>query len=374
MAILTINKKTLQQVFWLSTIFILLISNSSFAARLKDIAEVEGVRGNQLYGYGLVIGLNGTGDGNSVEFTTKSIANMIEKMGIKIDPTQVKVKNVASVMVTTTLPAFARVGNHLDVHVSSLGDAKSLVGGTLVLTPLRGVDGNVYASAQGQLTVGGFAISSGDDAAVQNHPTSANIAEGAIVERSIPFDLFQSKRIRIILHDSDFTTMTRVVSAINQEFNRPLAVAIDGAAVEVPLAGPLARDPISIVARLEQVNVERDIAAKIVVNERTGTIVMGNNVTIDKVALAHGNLNVSIRSETEVSQPNEFAEGNTTVVNNQELSVGEDVRKLSFVGGKVTLSDIVNALNALGASPRDMISIFNALKVAGALNAELVIM
>lgn len=346
------------------------------AARLKDIANVEGVRGNQLYGYGIVIGLNGTGDGKGVEFTSKSVANMIEKMGIKVDPAQIKVKNVASVMVTATLPPFARTGSNIDVQVSSLGDAKSLVGGTLLLTPLRGVDGNVYASAQGQLTVGGYAVAAGEDVTFQNHPTAARIADGAIIERTIPYDLFQSKRVRIVLHEPDFTTMTRVVSAINNEFRRPLAVAVDGASVEIPLAGPLARDPITLVARLEQVEVEKDVAARVVVNERTGTIVMGGNVTVGKVALAHGNLNITIKSETQVSQPNEFSGigAETEVVTNQDIFVGEEKKKLSFVGGNVTLSEVVDALNSLGASPRDMISIFNALKAAGALNAELVVL
>lgn len=372
MAILMKRYKLLLSLILLCSVFSLVETVN--AARLKDIAEVEGVRGNQLYGYGLVIGLNGTGDGSSVEFTTKSLSNMIEKLGIKVDPAQIKVKNVASVMVTATLPPFAKSGNSLDVNISSLGDAKSLSGGTLLLTPLRGVDGNVYAAAQGQLTVGGFSVSAGDDAATQNHPTSAVIAGGAIVERAIPFDLFQSKRVRIILHEPDFTTMTRVVSAINQEFRRPLAVAVDGASVEIPLAGPLARDPIGLVARLEQVEVERDVAAKVVVNERTGTVVMGANVTIGRVALAHGNLNVTISSETQVSQPNELAGGSTAIVNNQDITVGEEEKKLSFVGGNVTLAEVVDALNSLGASPRDMISIFNALKIAGALNAELVVM
>ena len=356
-------------------IALLLVPQELFAARLKDIAEVEGVRGNQLYGYGLVVGLNGTGDGSSVQFTTKSLSNLAEKLGVQVNPEDIKVKNVASVMVTATLPAFARPGNTLDIQISSLGDAKSLVGGTLVLTPLKGVDGNVYAVAQGQLTVGGYSVTAGGDATTQNHPTSAVIPSGAIVERAIPFDLFQSRRIRIVLHEPDFTTMTRVVDAINGEFRRPLAVAVDGASVEVPLAGALARDPITLVARLEQVEVDRDTAAKVVVNERTGTVVLGENVTVGKVALAHGNLNIVIKADVEVSQPSEFArEGETVVVENKDISVGEEDKKLSFVGGNVPLSEVVDALNALGATPRDLISIFNALKTAGALNAELVVM
>ena len=352
----------------------LLVPYAAFAARLKDIAEVEGVRGNELFGYGIVVGLNGTGDGNGVDFTTKSLSNMMERLGIKVDPAQIKVKNVAAVMVTATLPPFVRPGRKIDVLLSSLGDAKSLAGGTLLLTSLKGADNNTYALAQGPVTVGGFSVTAGSDQALQNHPTSAVISQGATVERAIPFDLFQSKRVRIVLKEPDFTTMTRVVEAINTDFSRPLAVAIDGGSIEVPLVGSLSRDPIGLVAKLEQIEVARDVVARVVVNERTGTVVLGENVTIGRVALAHGNLNISIRSETEVSQPNPLGEGQTTVVTNQDITVGEEKRKLGIVGGNVTLREVVNGLNALGATPRDLISIFSALKKAGALNADLVVM
>jgi len=367
----------LRMLYWIAAtalLGVLLSAGSAAAARLKDIAEVEGVRGNQLYGYGIVVGLNGTGDGNSVDFTTQSLSNLMERLGIKVDPNEVKVKNAAAVMVTATLPPFVRPGRKIDVMLSSIGDAKSLVGGTLLFTPLKGADGNVYAVAQGALTVGGFSVSAGGDKAEQNHPTAGMIADGGTVERAIPFDLFQSKRVRIVLKDPDFTTMTRLVHAINEDFAMPLAVAVDGGSVEVPLAGALARDPIGLVARLEQIEVERDVVAKVVVNEKTGTIVMGDNVTVGRVALAHGNLNIAIRSETEVSQPNALAAGRTEVVENRDITIGEEGRKLSFVGGHVTLREVVDALNALGATPRDLISIFNALKKAGALNAELIVM
>ncbi len=347
----------------------------AWAARLKDIADVEGVRGNQLIGYGLVVGLNGTGDGNSVEFTTKSISNMLEKMGIKVNPEDIKVKNVAAVMVTATLPAFIRPGSRLDITLSSIGDAKSLQGGTLLFTPLKGADGNVYAIAQGEVTIGGFSVAGGGDTAQKNHPTVGTIASGAIVERAIPFDLFQSQRVRIVLRQPDFTTMTRVVGEINRHFHRPIAVAIDAASVEVPLVAELTRDPIGAVAQLERLEVEPDIGARVVVNERSGTIVMGENVRIGKVALAHGNLNISIRSETQVSQPQALSEtGQTAVVTNADVSVGEEDKSLGVVGGEITLGQLVSALNSLGATPRDLISIFQALKRAGALQAELEIM
>jgi flagellar P-ring protein precursor FlgI len=342
-------------------------------ARLKDVADIEGVRGNQLLGYGLVVGLNGTGDGK-LDFTQKSISNMLDKMGVRVNPVDVKVKNVAAVMVTATLPPFSRPGSKIDVIVSSMGDAKSLQGGTLLLTALKGADGNTYAVAQGATNLGGFAVGSGGDSAQKNHPTVGTIPQGAIVERSIPFDLFQSRKVRVVLREPDFTTMNQVVHSINAAMGKPVALAMDSASVEVLLDPKFQTDPVGVVSMLEQVEVDQDLGAKVVVNERTGTIVMGSHVTISKVALAHGNLNVSIRSETEVSQPNALAQGQTTAVTNSDITVGEDVKALQVVGGEVTLGDVVKALNALGATPRDLISIFTALKKAGALNAELVIM
>jgi flagellar P-ring protein precursor FlgI len=353
--------------------FAVLAPLSAEGARLKDIADIEGVRGNQLLGYGLVVGLNGTGDGK-IDFTQKSISNMLEKQGIRVNPVDIKVKNVAAVMVTANLPAFARPGSTIDVAVSSMGDAKSLQGGTLLLTALKGADGNTYAVAQGQTNLGGFSISEGGDSAQKNHPTVATIPQGAIVERSIPFDLFQARKVRVVLREPDFTTMTSVVRSINARIGKPVALAVDSASVEVRLDQSAQADPIRVVSMLEQVEVNQDIGAKVIVNERTGTIVMGAHVTISKVALAHGNLNIAIRSETEASQPNAFAAGQTVEVTNSDVTVGEDVSALQIVGGEVTLGDVVKGLNALGATPRDLISIFSALKAAGALNAELVIM
>jgi flagellar P-ring protein precursor FlgI len=349
------------------------VATSGECARLKDIADVEGVRGNQLIGYGLVVGLNGTGDGR-VDFTVKSISNMLEKMGIRVEPTMIRVKNVAAVMVTAELPAFARPGSKIDIAISSMGDAKSLQGGMLLFSPLKGADGNVYAVAQGPVDLGGFSVSQGGDSAQKNHPTVGTIPQGALVERSIPFDLFQSKKVRIVLRKPDFTTMTRVVAALNTRMGKPAAVALDSAAVEIPLDGQGQFDPVNLVASLEQVEVEQDLGARVIVNERTGTIIMGEKVTISRVALAHGNLNIAIRQETDVSQPNALAGGVTAAVTNTDVSVGEDVKALQLVGGEVTLGDVVQALNSLGATPRDLIAIFTALKASGALNAELVVM
>ena len=342
-------------------------------ARLKDIADVEGVRGNQLLGYGIVVGLNGTGDGK-VDFTLKSMSNMLEKMGIRTDPILIKVKNVASVMVTSELPPFARPGSKVNITISSMGDAKSLQGGILLITPLKGADGNTYAVAQGPIDLGGFSVSEGGDSAQKNHPTVGTIPQGALVERAIPFDLFQSNKIRIVLRSPDFTTMTRVVAALNRRIGKPAAVAIDSAAVEVPIDPEARGNPVGLIAALEQVEIEQDLGARIIVNERTGTIIMGEKVTINKVALAHGNLNISIRTENEIVQPNALAGGQTAEVSNVDINVGEEVQSLRIVGGEVTLGDLVKALNAIGATPRDLIAIFTALKAAGALNAELVVM
>jgi len=353
----------------------LLLAQPADAARLKDIADVEGVRPNQLYGYGVVIGLNGTGDGNSIDYTTQSVSNLLEKMGLRVPPDKIKSKNVASVIVTADLPPFVRPGTKLDITLSSMGDAKSLQGGMLLFSPLRGADGNVYAVAQGGVTVGGFSVEGGGDQAQKNHPTVATIAEGATVERSVPFDLFQSKRVRIVLREPDFTTVSRVVAEINRDLGKPLAVAIDGAAVEIPLLAEHSRDPVSFLSHLENLQVVQDMGAKVVVNERTGTIIMGESVTLGRIALAHGNLSIAIRSETQVSQPEALSQqGQTQQVTNTDVTVGEEKRGLAIVGGQVTLGEVVNALNALGATPRDLISIFTAMKRAGALNAELVVM
>ena len=360
---------------FLLIIFILLIVPEAFCARLKDIATIEGVRGNDLFGYGIVIGLNGTGDGGSVDFTGKSVSNLLEKMGLKVDPKDIKVKNVAAVVVTAKLPPFARAGSKIDVTLSSIGDAKSIQGGTLLFTPLKASDGNVYAVAQGPITVGGFSVEASSDSAVKNHPTVGQIAEGATVEKMIPFDLFQSKRVRIVLKEPDFTTVTHIVDALNEELGGSIASAIDGATVQIPLVGELKNDPIGMIAKLEHIDVTQDSAAKVIVNEKTGTIVMGENVKIGKVALAHGNLNIVIRSDTQVSQPEAFSEvGNTEVVTNSDVTVGEENVGLNLIGGELSLGELVKALNALGATPRDLISIFSALKRAGALHADLVIM
>jgi flagellar P-ring protein precursor FlgI len=346
----------------------------SDAARLKDIADIEGVRGNQLVGYGLVVGLNGTGDKRGSSFTPQSVANLLERLGVRVDPEKLKLANVAAVIVTTTLPPFSRPGSKLDVTLSSLGDASTLQGGTLVATPLKGVDGKIYAVAQGAISVGGFTVEGGGDSAQKNHPTVGRVALGATVEKSIPFDLFASGQVKIVLREADFITVTRVEEAINGTLGSNRARAIDSGNVVINLDNRLDQSPIHLVAQLENINVEPDLPARVVVNERTGTIIMGENVRVSTVALAHGNLNITIKRETQVSQPNALAEGDTAVVENAEVAVTEEEGKFALIKQSVSLGEVVSALNGLGATPRDLIAIFQALKQAGALQADLVLM
>ena len=360
-----------------SVIFLLLVAliPNAYAARLKDLADVEGVRGNQLIGYGIVVGLEGTGDKRGANFTPQSMANLLERLGIRVDPTTLNLANVAAVMVTAELPPFARPGSKIDVTLSSMGDAKTLQDGVLLMTPLKGADGNVYAVAQGGISLGGFIVTSaGGDSAQKNHATVARIPLGGSVEKGIPFDLFASGQVRIVLRQPDFVTVTRVQEAINGYLGGERAKALDSASVLIPLDVALAEAPIHLIARLEQLEVQPDTPAKVVVNERTGTIIIGENVQVSKVALAHGNLNITIKAETQVSQPNALGQGTTEVVQNQDVDVSEEGGQLRLVQNGVSLGEVVKGLNSLGATPRDLIAIFQALKEAGALQAELVIM
>ncbi len=348
--------------------------SSAHAARLKDLADVEGVRGNQLLGYGVVVGLEGTGDKRGANFTPQSMANFLERLGIRVDAEKLTLANVAAVMVTADLPAFSRPGSKIDVTLSSIGDAKTLQGGILLMTPLKGADGQVYAVAQGAVSLGGFIVASNGDTAQKNHATVGRVPMGGIVERAIPFDLFASGQVRIVLREPDFVTVTRVQSVINSFFGFEKAKALDSASVLIPLDATLKQAPIHLIARLEQLEVQPDIPARVVVNERTGTIIIGENVKVSTVALAHGNLNITIRSETQVSQPNALSQGDTAVVENTDIEVSEDGGQLRVVSEGVSLGKVVKGLNTLGATPRDLIAIFQALKQAGALQAELVVM
>jgi len=352
----------------------LLLPVSAGAVRIKDLTDIEGVRANQLVGYGLVVGLNGTGDSKSTGFTIQSLLNMMERMGLTVEANTVQVDNVAAVMVTAELPAFARAGGRIDVAVSSVGDAANLAGGTLMMTPLKGADGQYYAVAQGPLVVGSLAFG-GKAAKVQkNHPTSGRVPDGAIIEREI-FNDFESRNVlNYRLKDADFTTLTRMTQVVNDYFGEPVARSIDAVAmtVEAPVSyqGRMA----DLVAEIEALDVVPDSAARIVVNEKTGTIVMGNDVRISTVAVSHGNLSLVIGESASVSQPNAFGKGDTVVVPKTTVKVSEEKGNLIVMSMGASIGDVASALNAIGASPRDLIAIFQAIKASGALHAELVVL
>ncbi|WP_035273512.1 flagellar basal body P-ring protein FlgI [Desulfogranum japonicum] len=346
------------------------------AARLKDLADIQGVRNNQLMGYGLVIGLDGTGDDiKKSVFTKQAMINMIKRMGMALSSDvfdQMKTKNVAAVMVTAKLPPFVRPGSTIDIHVASIGDASSLAGGNLLMTPLKGPDGKTYAVAQGPLAVGGLSFG-GKAAEVQkNFPTAGRISGGAIVERAVDFKLPDSGELTYQLRESDFTTVSRMTEAINYFFGPDTANSLDSGTVLVSM--PEGYHLVDFIADLENIEVEPDIPAKIVVNERTGTIVMGQDVRISTVAVSHGNLNLIISESIKVSQPNPLAEGETVVAPETTIETVEDEGNMVVLQMGVSIEEIANALNAIGATPRDLIAIFQAIKASGALQGELVIL
>ena len=358
----------------LTLLLALLLPAAAQASRIKDIAQIEGVRDNQLVGYGLVVGLNGSGDSASTQFTVQSLVSMMERLGVKVDQTQVKVDNVAAVMVTAVLPPFARAGRSIDVQVSSIGDADSLVGGTLLMAPLKGPDGQVYAVAQGGLVVGSLAFG-GKSAKVQkNHPTVGRIPGGALVEREVPFIFGAGDTLTYRLQDTDFTTVSRMTDVINTAFGAPLAKAIDGGTLQVELPAAYRDKVVEFVSRVEMLEVAPDTPARIVVNEKTGTIVMGEDVRISTVAISHGNLNLVISETAQVSQPLPFAGGDTIVTPQTAVDASEDKGNLIVLERGVSIGEVAAALNAIGATPRDLIAIFQAVKAAGALHAELVIL
>ncbi len=342
------------------------------AARIKDIATVQGMRINQLVGYGLVVGLNGSGDGTQAQFTTQSIVNMMERMGINVDPKQVKVKNVAGVMVTAKLGPFAKIGQRIDVVVSSMGDAKSLQGGTLLLTPLKGVDGKVYALAQGPLSIGGFAVEGASGTGVQkNHPTVGRIPNGATVEQEIPFNLNDKSKISISLNSPDFTTVTRITEAINDTLGADLARPVDAETVSLTVPPEYEGNAVGLMAAIENLEIDPDTRAKVVLDERTGTVVMGDQVRVSRVAIAHGNLSIQIKETPQVSQPQPFGQGQTVVTPQTEINAKEQGGKLVVLRSGTTIGELVRALNAVGVTPRDLISILQSVKAAGALQADL---
>lgn len=354
-------------------LLLLTYTTYSSGARIKDISSLKGIRSNQLVGYGLVVGLNGTGDGTGPQFTKQSLVNMMERLGIHTLSNKVKVDNVAGVMVTATLPPFARKGSKLDILVSSIGDAESLQGGTLLMTSLKGIDNKVYAVAQGPLLVGGFASSGASGGGVQkNHPTVARIPGGADIEREVPFDFNTLKNLTIALDYPDFTTALRVSNAINNEMKEITASPIDAGTIRVNIPEAYKNNMVALAASIEQINVKPDIEAKIILSERTGTVIMGEKVMISAIAIAHGNLSIEIKETKNVSQPAPFSEGETVVTPDSEVNVSEEKNKLLIVRpDSASLGSVVKALNAIGVSPRDLITVFQAIKASGALQAKL---
>ena len=347
------------------------VPDIAHGARLKDIADIQGMRANQLVGYGLVVGLNGSGDGTQAEFTTQSIVNMMERMGVNVDPDGIKVKNVAGVMVTAEMPPFAKVGQKLDIVVSSLGDAKSLQGGTLLLTPLKGVDGKVYALAQAPLSIGGFAASGAGAEVQKNHPTAGRVPNGATVEREIPFAINEKGELRISLYSPDFTTVTRVSETINEMLGADMARALDAKTLSVTVPPEFQGNAVGLLASIEGLEVEPDHRARIILDERTGTVVIGDKVRISEVAIAHGNLSIRITETPQVSQPEPFSEGQTVVTPQTDIAVQEGGGNLILLEHGATIGELVHALNAIGVTPRDLIAIFHSIKASGALHADI---
>ena len=346
----------------------------ALAVRIKDIADIKGVRQNQLVGYGLVVGLEGTGDSDSSLFTIQSLASLLEKMGVTVQTSDIEdVENVAAVMVTTDLPPFANLGSRLDVLVSSIGDAENLQGGTLLFTPLRAADGNVYAVAQGPVSTGGFAVSGNSGDQVQkNFPTVGRVVGGALVEKELHSNFNQKRALTLALKDPDFTTASRVAQAINRAFYDQLAHTENAGAIRVTVPENYLGNTVQFVTMIEGLGVTPDMVSKVVVNERTGTVIMGENVRIATIAIAHGNLSIQINESQDVSQPLPFSRGGQTVVTPEsEIVVQEGKNPIFLVESGVSIGEVVKALNALGVSPRDLIAIFQALKAAGALQAEL---
>lgn len=354
----------------------LLLGPANAVSRIKDIADFEGVRENQMIGYGLVVGLNGTGDSlNNSPFTRQSLQSMLERMGVNTVADELRTTNVAAVMVTANLPAFATPGTRIDVSVSALGDSDSLQGGTLLVTPMMGADGQTYAIAQGSLAVGGFTTQGDAATLTRGVPTSARISNGALVEREVGFKLATLEKLRIALRNPDFTTARRMALAINDLMGQPVAEPMDPGTVQIYLPKNFDGNIVDLLTDIEQLLIEPDLPAKVVIDEDTGVIVMGRDVQVSTVAVAQGNLTVMVSEFADVSQPAPFSDGETTIIPNTEINVSEDTpTQLAVINSGVSLQELVDGLNMLGIGPRDMISILQAIKAAGALQAEIEVM
>jgi flagellar P-ring protein precursor FlgI len=365
--------------------------SAGYYARIKDISSIKGIRQNQLFGYGLIIGLFGSGDKGGSTFTQQGLANMLEHMGIHVNPEDIKAKNVAAVVVSAKMPPFARIGQKIDVTLSSIGDAKSLLGGTLLLTPLKGVDNKVYALAQGPVVIGGYAAGGAAGGGVaKNHTTAGRISGGATIEKEIPLSVMDKKELTILLNNPDFNTANRVANAVNAQMQAHIATPMDSGTLEFKIPEKFNNNIVSLIAQIGEIEVKPDSIAKVIVNEKTGTVVVGENVRILRVAVAHGNLSIQIKEQKNVSQPGAFAPsgrgaaaqqmkggtvvapgGSTVVTPESHVSVAEEDSRLLLIPEGRTIGELVNALNAIGVTPRDLITILQAIKAAGALQGEL---
>ncbi len=368
--------KTLRTALVAVVMGILIPGGAGATSRIKDLANIEGVRQNQLIGYGLVVGLNGTGDTlNNIPFTKQSLQAMLERLGVNVRGQTLRTGNVAAVMVTANLPAFSTQGTRIDITVSALGDSKSLQGGTLLVTPLLGADGNVYAVAQGSVAISGFQAEGDAAKIVRGVPTVGRISNGALIEREIEFNLNRQSQLRMALRNPDFTTAKRIAAAINDFIGAPTAEPLDPSTVGITVPAQYRGNVVRLLTEVEQLQVEPDLSAKIVIDERSGVIVMGRDVRVSMVAVAQGNLTVSISETPQVSQPLPFSRGGRTeVVPRTRIGIQEDGKKLAVVKDGVSLQQLVDGLNALGIGPRDMIAILQAIKAAGAIQADIEVM
>ncbi|MCK0126099.1 flagellar basal body P-ring protein FlgI [Gelidibacter sp. F2691] len=362
-------------ITFLLVLFTMTTAAHSSSVRIKDLVEFDGVRGNDLVGYGLVVGLNGTGDGiRNAPFTEDIMSNILERLGVNITGEQFRPKNVAAVFVTAALPPFARTGSRIDVTVSAIGDAKSLLGGTLIMTPLNAADGEIYAVGQGTIIAGGASAEGEGATVIKGVPTSGVIPSGARVEREIDFDFTKLKSIRLALRTPDFTTAERIERAINGKYGRVVSRMLDSGTVVVDITATRAISPAHALGTIENIGVEPERRARVVVDQRSGTIVMGEDVRISRVAVSQGNLTLRIQEQPIVVQPNPFSDGEAIVVPRTNAAIEEEPGiGLAEVSGGASLSELVAGLNALGVAPRDMIDILKSIKAAGALHAEFIV-
>ncbi len=341
------------------------------ASRIKDVAAFEGVRDNQLVGYGLVVGLNGTGDRSQTFFSTQTLANMLLRSGITVFPDQIRVKNIAAVMVTATLPPFVRQGSRIDVTVSSIGDAQSIQGGVLIMTPLKSAGNETYVTAQGQVVLGGYSSGGTFNRVQLNHPTVGRIANGGLVEKEVPVPLAGRSTLNLVLHENDFTTASRAVRAINETAGDAIASAVDGRTIAIRVPQNYSSRVVDFIALVENARMDVDFPAKVVLNEKTGTIVMGKEVRISEVSIIHGSLSLQVGTIFNVSQPAPYSLGKTTVVPETTVSTQEEKGRTVTLRDGASVEEVVRALNAIGAGPRDIIAILQAIKAQGALQADL---